>query len=194
MTKGEDTRATVLDAALAMASRDGLAGVTLGRLAEQVGMSKSGLFAHFASKERLEVGILEAGIARFIAEVVSPALRAKRGEPRLRALFERWLAWGDKGPGGCVFRVAGVELDDKPGPARDLLVSSQQDLVDTFATAARIAVEEGHLKKGTDVQQLAFEIYCLGYGYHQVARLLRTTDARRRISVAFDRLLDTARN
>ncbi len=193
MTKGEDTRSTVLDAALAMASREGLAGVTIGRLAEQVGMSKSGLFAHFASRDNLEVAILQAGIDRFIARVVSPALKAPRGEPRLRALFDRWIAWGDDLPGGCIFRVAAVELDDRPGPARDLLVASQRDLVDTFSTIAKVAIEEGHLSKGLDPQQLAFEIYCLGYGYHQVARLLRDPAGPARLRAALDRLLHADR-
>jgi AcrR family transcriptional regulator len=156
-------------------------------------MSKSGLFAHFSSKEGLQVAILEEAIARFVAHVVAPALKAKRGEPRVLALFERWIAWEKELPGGCIFVVASVELDDKPGPARDVLVSAQKDLIDTFATAARIAVEEGHFRKDLDVRQLAHEVYCLTYGHHFVARLVRDPKASQRTRAAFERLLHDAR-
>lgn len=193
MTKGEDTRATVLDAALAIASEDGLAGVTIGRLAERVGMSKSGLFAHFASKEKLDVEILKAAADRFVADVVTPALKARRGEPRVAALFDRWIAWTRTFPGGCVFVVAAVELDDKPGPARDQLVATQKDWIDTLATAARIAVDEGHFRPDLDPRQLAHEIYCLAYGHHAVSRLGLDPKAEDRTRAAFARLLLDAR-
>jgi AcrR family transcriptional regulator len=193
VTKGEDTRATVLAAALDMASQDGLAGVTIGRLAERVQMSKSGLFAHFASKENLEVAILQEAMDRFIAQVVSPALRERRGEPRVVALFRRWLAWADRPPGGCIFRVFITELDDKTGPARDLLVSSQRDWLDTISTAIRIAVDEGHFRPDLDPRQLAFEFYALGCGYHQLSRLFRDGEATARVHAAFERLLQSAR-
>jgi AcrR family transcriptional regulator len=193
MTKGEETRASVLSAALSLASEEGLAGLTIGRLADQVGMSKSGLFAHFSSKENLQVEILRAAIDRFVSRVIAPALRAKRGEPRVVALFERWLAWKDELPGGCIFAVASVELDDKPGPARDVLVASQKDWIEALATAARIAVEEQHFRRDLDVAQFAHEIYCLGYGHLHVVRLLRDPKADARIQAAFERLLADAR-
>jgi len=192
-TKGEDTRSSVLGVALELASEEGLAGVTIGRLAEKVGMSKSGLFAHFSSKENLEVAILDEAIGRFVAHVISPALKARRGEPRVQALFDRWLAWEKELPGGCIFVVASVELDDKPGPARDLLSSAQKDLLDTIATAARIAVEEGHFRPNLDVRQLAHEVYCLTYGHHFVARLVRDPKAEHRTRAAFARLVEDAR-
>lgn len=192
-SKGEETRSSVLGVALELASEDGLSGVTIGRLAEKVGMSKSGLFAHFSSKENLQVAILEEASARFVAHVISPALKAKRGEPRVVAFFERWLAWEKELPGGCIFVAASVELDDKPGPARDVLASAQKDLLDTFATAARIAVEEGHFRKNLDVRQFAHEVYCLTYGHHFVSRLVRDPKADQRTRAAFDRLLADAR-
>jgi AcrR family transcriptional regulator len=193
VTKGDDTRASVISAALALASEDGLAGLTIGRLAEKVGLSKSGLFAHFSSKENLQVEVLREAIDRFVADVVSPSLKAKRGEPRVLALFDRWLAWPTRLPGGCIFSVASVELDDKPGPARDVLVASQRDWIDTLATAARIAVTEGHFRKGLDVEQFAHETYCLGYGHLVSSRLLRDPKAEVRTRAAFARLVAYAR-
>jgi AcrR family transcriptional regulator len=195
MSKGEETRATVLTAALAMASEDGLLGLSLGKLADQVGMSKSGLFAHFSSKENLQVQILDEAAARFVSLVVAPALKEPRGEPRVRALFERWLSWKDAPfmPGGCVFVTAAVELDDKPGPARDRLVATQRDWLDTLATAARIAVREGHFRRSLDPLQFAHDFYSLAYGHHFVSRLLEDPDALARTRASFERLLRDAR-
>ena len=195
MTKGEDTRANVLSAALALASEDGLLGLSLGKLAERVGMSKSGLFAHFSSKENLQVQILDEAAARFVATVVAPALKAPRGEPRVRALFERWLGWKDAPflPGGCIFIAAAVELDDKPGVARDRLVATQRDWLDTIAGAARIAVTEGHFRKNLDVHQFAHEFYSLAYGLHFLSRLLEDQKSTARTRLAFERLVRDAR-
>lgn len=196
MSKGEDTRSSVLGAALSLATQVGLEGVTIGKLADHVGMSKSGLFAHFASKENLQVAILEEAIERFIAFVVAPALKKPRGEPRVRALFDRWLDWSKAEflPGGCIFIVAGVELDDKPGPARDCFVSSQRDWLATLAQAARIAVEEKHFRKDLDCEQLAYEVHAIAYGYHFARRIVDPAEAERRARTAFDRLLADARN
>ncbi len=193
MSKGEETHAALLDAALAVASKDGLAGVTVGTLAETVGMSKSGLFAHFSSKENLQLEILAHAVERFREVVVTPALRAPRGEPRVVALFEHWLAWKDLLPGGCIFVAASSEVDDKPGPTRDAVVTSQLDWIDALATAARIAVKEGHFRKKLDVEQFAHDLYCIGVGHFHVDRLLRDPMARTRAIHAFQRLLRDAR-
>ena len=195
MTKGEDTRQAILGEALSLASEVGLGGVSIGALAERVRMSKSGLFAHFSSRENLEVAILDEAARRFVDLVVVPALREKRGEPRVRALFERWLLWArqDFLPGGCIFAAAAVELDDRPGPARDRLVATQKDWLATLAGAARIAVEEGHFRPDLDPAQLAFEVYTLAYGYHSLSRLLRDGSAEGRARAAFERLLRDAR-
>lgn len=194
MAKGEDTRRAILAEALSLASEVGLDGLSIGLLAERVGMSKSGLFAHFGSKEDLELAVLDEAASRFVDVVVSPALRERRGLPRVRALFERWLTWTDQPflPGGCVFLHASVELDDKPGPARDRLVATQKDWLETLAHAARIAVEEGHFRKDLDVHQLAFEVFSIAYGYHFLDRLLRDPKAEKRARAAFDRLVDDA--
>lgn len=195
MAKGDETRSTVLGSALSLATTVGLEGLTIGKLAEHVGMSKSGLFAHFASKENLQIAVLDEAVARFVAFVVSPALKKPRGEPRVVALFERWLEWSqaDFLPGGCIFVVATVELDDRPGPARDRLVASQRDWVDTIAQAARIAVEEKHFRADLDCEQFAHESFSIAYGHHFLRRLLDPTDTKRRTKIAFDRLIHDAR-
>src|SRR5512138_1517343 len=158
VAKGEQTRQAILTRAFEIAKMVGLSGLTIGRLAEETGLSKSGLFAHFGSKEALEVAVVEEAGRQFVQEVMVPALRQPRGEPRVRALFERWLAWGER-PGGCFFVGASAELDDRPGPPRDALVQAAKDWIDAIATAAEIAVSEGHFRADLDARQFAFELY-----------------------------------
>jgi len=126
--------------------------------------------------------------------VVLPALREPRGEPRVRALLERWLDWATRLQGGCPFVAVAFELDDRPpGPARDALVAAQRDWVDTLATAIRIAVDEGHFRRDLDVEQLAFEIYGAYLSFSLYHRLLRDPRARERVATAVDQLLVAAR-
>ncbi|HSO35921.1 MAG TPA: TetR/AcrR family transcriptional regulator [Labilithrix sp.] len=195
MSKGQETRSAVLGSALSLATQVGLEGLTIGKLAEHVGMSKSGLFAHFASKENLQVAILDEATDRFVALVVAPALKKPRGEPRLRALFENWLAWSkaDFLPGGCIFIQAGVELDDRPGPARDRYLASQKDWLGVIAGAARIAIEEKQFRKDLDVEQLAHEMFSLAGGCYFLRRIVEPARAERRTRVAFERLIADAR-
>ena len=125
MSKGKATRALVLDKAFGLAGKVGFEGLTIGTLAERVGMSKSGLFGHFQSKEKLQIAVLETAVERFLEGVIHPALKAPRGEPRVRALFDNWLAWarGRSETGGCVFIAAANELDDREeSPLRARLV------------------------------------------------------------------------
>src|SRR5262249_47870834 len=128
MPKGAETRRTILDHALQVATKEGLEGLTIGRLAQDLQLSKSGLFAHFRGKEEPLLQVLAPARPRFVEQVVKPGLAAPRGEPRIRALFEAWLAWERSSslPGGCPFIAAAVELDDRPGPARDFIVQSQR--------------------------------------------------------------------
>ena len=194
-SKGEETRREILGNALALASEVGLSGLSIGLLADRVGMSKSGLFAHFASKERLQVAVLEEASARFVARVVTPALRSPRGRARVLALFEHWLKWEqqvDIMPGGCVFMAASAELDDQPGPARDQLVASQRDWQETIAQAARIAKREGHFQAQLDEAQFAYELYGIMSSYYYHQRLMRDEHAEQRARKAFDRLLADA--
>jgi AcrR family transcriptional regulator len=193
--KGERTREVILERALRLASEVGLEGVTIGRLASSLDLSKSGLFAHFASKDELQVKLLERAAERFTDAVVRPALTAPRGEPRVRAMFERWLRWPKlvPQPGGCVFVQAAVELDDRPGPARDLLVRLQREWLDSLAQAVRTAQGEGHFRADLDPYQLAFEIYGIMLVCHHQTRLLRDRHAEDRARRAFERLIADAR-
>lgn len=195
MTKGETTRTAILEQAFATASRLGLEGLTIGHLADEVGLSKSGLFAHFRSKEELQLQVLETAVERFVETVVAPALKEPRGEPRVRALFERWMEWETANfqPGGCIFIATANELDDRPGPLRDRLVAYQRDWLETLATAARIAVQEGHFRSGLDVQQFAYDLYAVILAYHHFSRLLRDPVAEDRARRSFEGLLAASR-
>lgn len=191
--KGETTRSSILRQALDLASEVGLEGLTVGVLAARVGMSKSGLYAHFESKEDLQCQVLDAAAARFVDVVVAPALKEPRGLPRLRAFFTRWLDSFTNGlSGGCPFVGAVVEFDDRPGQVRDRLVSHLRDMLGSFTRAASIAVDEGHLPGSVDVEQLAFEIWGIVLSYHAYARLLDLEDARERAVRAFERLIRDA--
>jgi len=194
MSKGTDTRERILGRAMDLASVVGLEGLSLGSLARDTGLSKSGLFAHFASKEDLQLQVLATAGSRFIDAVVAPALREPRGEPRVRALFENWLTW-EQGriPGGCPFVAATHELDDRPGPLREALVSTQRDWIDTLTTACRIAFEEGHFRSDLEPEQLAYDIYAVFLAFHLYHRLLRDPDAVTRAHAGFEQLLANAR-
>ena len=192
MSKGEETRQAILSRAFELATVGGLTGLTIGRLAEETGLSKSGLFAHFGSKEALEVAVVEEASRQFVQDVMVPALRHPRGEPRLRAMFDKWIDWGQR-PGGCFFVAASTELDDRPGPPRDALVRALKDWLDDIAKAVRIAISEGHLRSDVDPEQLAFELYGLMLGMHTFHRFLREPTTLDRARKAFERLLAAAR-
>lgn len=193
--KGERTREAILAHALALATRIGVEGVTIGRLAADLRMSKSGLFAHFRSKETLQIEMLRLAGSRMVEAVVKPALAVPRGEPRVRALFERWLAWEQSPslPGGCPFMAASFELDDRPGPVRDFVVQSLRDWIDTMAGAARIAVQEGHFRADLDCEQFAHDCQAIGLGFVHASRLMRDPQARTRADRAFEVLVRAAR-
>ena len=195
MGKGEQTRDAILERAIRLASEVGLEGLTIGKLAGALDLSKSGLFAHFASKESLQVQTLDRAAERFVEVVVRPALAEPRGEPRLRALFERWLRWPEAvpQPGGCIFVQASVELDDRPGPARERLVALQRAWHESLATAVKGARAEGHLRRDVDPEQIAFELYGIMLSTHHSARLLRDPRATGRARRAFERLLAACR-
>ena len=195
MRKGDLTRQSVVEHAAGLASRIGLAGITIGTLADDLELSKSGLFAHFRSKEALQLQVLEHAAARFTEVVIRPALAAPRGEPRLRALFTRWRRWPEESglPGGCLFVQASVELDDQPGPVRDLLARQQRDLLDLVANVAGTGVAEGHFREDLDVEQLAHDFHGVILAWHHASRLLRDPKANARADTAFEALLASAR-
>jgi len=192
--KGELTRQAILEHAARMASRVGLEGLTIGALADELALSKSGLFAHFKSKEELQLQVLEFGIARFVETVIKPALAAPRGEKRIKAIFEHWMEWPrSSGMAGCMFVAFATELDDRPGRVRERLVKSQKDWLDVIATAVRAAAAQGDFQRDLDAEQFAHELYGIMLAHHHAVRLLRARGAVERTRRAFERLLADAR-
>ena len=157
---GERTRAAILDAAARLATVEGLDGLTLGRLAQDTGMSKSGLFAHFGSKEELQLATIAAAEDVFQDEVLGPALAEPEGLPQLRALCDRFLAHVEEGvfPGGCFFASAAAELDTRPGPLRDRIAEVYDGWITLIEGSVRRAQELGQLDPSLDVDQIGFEI------------------------------------
>ena len=188
--KGRQTRAAILDAALALASRAGLEGLSIGVLADTMHMSKSGVFAHFGSREELQISVIREYHARFEEEIFHPAIREPRGLPRLRSLFERWVRRVSfEVDSGCIYISGAVEFDDRPGPVRDALASMVRTWHRALERAIRIAVEEGHLKPGTDPTQMLFEIHGLILALHHDARFMRNPGATDRAVRGFERIL-----
>ncbi len=193
--KGARTRSAILDTALSRASEVGLEGLSLGSLAKEVGLSKSGLFSHFECKEALQVRVLEIAVERFVETVINPALVLPRGEPRVVAFFDNWLRWSRASflAGGCFFIATANELDDRPGPLRERLVSYQKDWIDTLNTGCRLAVEEGHFRAELDTGLFAFDLYSILLAYHHFSRLIRDPSAEASARVSFETLLERSR-
>jgi len=190
LMKGRQTRATILDAALALASHMGLEGLSIGALAEVTQMSKSGVFAHFGSREELQISVVREYHEKFDEEVFRPALKLPRGLPRLRAMFDRWVKRVSvEIDSGCIYISGAVEFDDRPGPVRDALVAMVQTWQRALERAIRIAIDEGHLRPDTDAQQVLFEVHGLILALHHDARFLRHPGAVERARTAFERVL-----
>jgi AcrR family transcriptional regulator len=190
LQKGQQTRAAILEAALGLASNMGLEGLSIGALAEVTQMSKSGVFAHFGSREELQISVVREYHTKFEEEVFFPAMREARGLPRLKALFERWVRRVSMElDSGCIYISGAVEFDDRPGPVRDALASMVQAWQSALERAVRIAIDEGHLKPDTDPLQLVFEVHGLILALHHDARFLRSAGALERVRTAFERLV-----
>ena len=190
LLKGRQTRAVILDAALGLASHIGLEGLSIGALAEVTGMSKSGVFAHFGSREELQISVVREYHTRFEDEVFKPGLKAPRGLPRLRALFDRWLKRVSvEIDSGCIYISGAVEFDDRPGPVRDALVTMVRTWRGALGRAICAAVAEGHLRADTDAEQLLFEVHGLILALHHDARFLRHAGAEGRARAAFERVV-----
>ncbi len=190
LQKGQQTRAAILDAALGLASHMGLEGLSIGALAEVTQMSKSGVFAHFGSREELQISVIREYHARFEEEVFFPAIREPRGLPRLRALFERWIRRVSlELDSGCIYISGAVEFDDRPGPVRDALASMVRAWQAALERAIRIAVEEGELRADTDPTQMLFEVHGLILALHHDARFLRIPGALDRARTGFERTI-----
>ena len=193
--KGQRTRQSILERAVDLASLEGLEGLTIGRLADELDMSKSGLFAHFGSKEELQFATIEQARSRFLASVVYPALAAPRGYPRLLALCRSWLKYVKSGtfPGGCFFAAASFEFDGRPGPIRDIIAKLMDDWIATLEKAIRMAKEEGHLRPDVDPAQLAFELNALFFGANFAYYLRGDREAVNRAERAIEQRLEGAR-
>jgi AcrR family transcriptional regulator len=193
--KGEETRQTILDRAVNLASTDGLEGLTIGRLADDLQMSKSGLFAHFGSKEELQLATVEAARQRFIEEVFRPALAAERGYPRLLAIATSWIDYLRRGvfPGGCFFAAASFEFDGRPGAVRDAISAAMDDWIVALEKAVRLAKEEGHIDPGVDPAQLAFELNALFFGANFAMQLRHDSHALDRAEKAIEARLEALR-
>jgi len=195
MRKGEQTRAAILDAAMQLASREGLEGLTIGVLAEQMAMSKSGVFAHFGSREDLQIEVVRLYHHQFEQEIFYPSLREPRGLPRLEGLFARWVARVSKEiASGCIYISGAVEYDDRPGLIRDQLVEMVLTWQTALQRAVKQAIEEGHLRADTDPQQMVFEMYGLVLALHHDARFIKRPGSVERAQAGFTHLLASRRN
>lgn len=193
MGKGEQTRMAVLVQAADVAARQGLGALTIGDLAARTHLSKSGLFAHFQSKEALQLDVLAYARDRFVDEVIRPATRTPRGEARVRALFERWAAIGVDGNAECLFTSAAMEFDDQPGPVRDQLVRDHRDLMDSITQMFRTGIAEGEFRPDADPEQFAFELHGIMLAYFHAYRLLGDPRADERARRAFEAVLADCR-
>lgn len=188
--KGQQTRSSILDAALVLAAQKGLEGLSIGTLAEVMNMSKSGVFAHFGSREELQISVIREYHSRFEDEIFAPAIREPRGLPRLRMLFDRWIQRVSlEIDSGCIYISGAVEFDDRPGPVRDALVSMVRAWHDAMERAIRIAIEDGQLKPDTDAQQMLFEMHGLILALHHDARFLRLPGSIDRARRGFEHVL-----
>ena len=190
LQKGQQTRAAILDAALGLASHMGLEGLSIGALAELMQMSKSGVFAHFGSREELQISVIREYHARFEEEVFAPSMNEARGLPRLAALFERWVRRVSvELDSGCIYISGAVEFDDRPGPVRDALAEMVRAWHGALERAIRIAIDEGHLRADADAEQMLFEIHGLILALHHDARFLRQPGVLDRARTGFGRVV-----
>jgi len=190
LQKGQQTKAAIVEAALGLATQIGIEGLSIGALAEVTQMSKSGVFAHFGSREELQISVVREYHRRFEDEVFYPAMKEPRGLPRLRALFRNWMTRTSlEIDSGCLYISGAVEFDDRPGPVRDALVGSVKSWLDAMHRAIVQAKEERQLRADIDEQQLAFEIHGLNLALHYEARFLKNPGSLARANAGFDHLL-----
>ncbi len=179
----------ILEAGLDMASQLGLEGVSIGALAQATNMSKSGLFAHFQSKENLQIEILDYAARLFSEDVIIPALATKAGIPRIKALVNNWVEWADNLTGGCIFVSASADYSDRPGKVRECLLGQQEDWIDCLCRMAESAIKAGDFREDIECEQFAFDLYSLLLGFHLYDKLLDDSATKKRQEIALDRLL-----
>jgi len=195
MTKAAlPTRSRIIETGTNLLSTSGLSGITLGTLAERTGMSKSGLFAHFGSKEEVQLSLLEHTAQVAAEHVVAPAMRAAEGLPRLRALVRNWLGWTARAglAGGCPIAAGIFELDDTEGPVREQLLQLEKSWRSLLAQHVAQAVDLGHLRRDLDIEQFVWELCGIYLSHHAFLRFVRDPRADKRARIAFDALLERA--
>ena len=190
LQKGQQTKAAIIDTALGMAAQLGLEGLSIGAVADAMQMSKSGVFAHFGSREELQISVIREYHQRFEQEIFFPAMEMPRGLPRLRALFHSWmLRTSAEIDSGCLYISGAVEFEDRPGPVRDALASSVKTWLTALHRSVLQARDEQHLSKDTDATQMSFEIHGLILALHYEARFLKTAKSLNRAKQGFEHIL-----
>ena len=192
-SKGAATRDSIINRAYQIVRKEGFEGLSIGTIATAVGMSKSGVFAHFGSREDLQLAVLDAAAQRFTEQVFLPAIREPRGLPRLEAIGRRWMKWLRSDHGGCPMVSAAIEYDDRPGVIRERVIFYQTRLRTELARAVGMAVESGELRADTDPAQLAFEMFGIELAVHHDSRLFSFDEALARGERALERLIASYR-
>lgn len=191
--KGQATRTHILDQALDLSTELGLEGMSVGVLAKVVGMSKSGLYAHFDSKEALQVAVLDHAAHLFVERVVKPALKRPRGLGRVRALFEGWMVWSAREfPGGCPFVQAASDMHSRPGLVREAVGRHLRDVLDVIERSARTAVESGEFRSDLNLAQFAYEFWANIVSYQHYGHFLELGHAPERARLAFEGMVQRA--
>jgi AcrR family transcriptional regulator len=195
MNKGERTRKDIIEKAFAMAGNVGLEGVSLGTLAGETGLSKSGLFAHFKSKEALQLSVIEEVIERFTKNVIRPAIGAPRGEARIRTYFDAKLDWiaVHRSNGGCFYLALCQEYSHREGPVKDRLIQGQNDLMETISRFVRTAIEEGEFREDVDPVRFAFELEGITMAYSHIGKFVQTPQSLEHARLAFEDLIRRSR-
>ena len=190
LQKGRQTKAAIVDTALGLAAQIGLEGLSIGAVAGAMHMSKSGVFAHFGSRDELQLSVVREYFRRFDEEVFKPVLQEPKGLPRVRALFANWMQRvAVELKSGCIFISGAVEFDDRPGPVRDALATAVQTWMSAMRRSVVLAREAGHLKADADEHQIVFEIHGLILALHYETRFLKTPGSLQRALLAFDEIL-----
>ena len=190
LQKGQQTKMAIVDAALGLATHVGLEGLSIGALAEATNMSKSGVFAHFGSREELQISVIHQYFTLFERDVFYFAMQQPRGLPRVKALFANWMRLvAEEIQAGCIFISGAVEFDDRPGPVRDALATSVQTWLDAMDRAIVMARDCGHLRADVDEQRMAFEIHGLILALHYEARFLKKPASIARANKGFENIL-----
>ena len=185
-----ESKEKILNVALGLSSKFGLVNLSIGELAKVVGMSKSGLFGHFKSKEALQKMVLDFAAYHFVNTVIKPALKKERAIPRLEAIVDNWITWSlEAHLGGCPIVTAAIEFDDRPGVLRDHVQFLKTEMIKGFEKTTRIAVIEGHLDNDLDCEQFVFELYSFMIGFHIYGRLMNEEMAKEKFKKSFESLI-----